>query len=77
MHDTDGQWTIRQGDHLTIRAQGIVISGTVLSANFWGDKDGWYIELATDQGGYSYWKQGCDGGEIMAVQANPHTDPQI
>lgn len=69
MRDTDGHWTVHKGDHITIQAQGTTISGTVLSATFWGGTDGWYIELTPDYGGYSYWKQGFDGGDIQAVQA--------
>lgn len=50
MRDTDGQWTVHKGDHITIQAQGTTISGTVLSATFWGGTDGWYIELTPDYG---------------------------
>jgi hypothetical protein len=58
-----------KGDVVVIKAQGITVKGEVLSADYWGDKDGWYIELtkANVPGGYSYWKQRFDGGKLVEV----------
>ena len=69
--NSDGTVIVLTGDRITIRAQGVTVSGTVLSAIFWGSPDGWYIEITPDNGGYSYWKQGLDGGEIVAVESRP------
>ena len=63
----DGTFTVHKGDRITIHALGITVIGTVLTANYWAPPDGWYIEIALDNGGYSYWKQGLDGGEIVSV----------
>lgn len=56
---------IKKGDTVTVNAQGIRVTGTVHSADNYGDT-GWYIELtgADVPGGYSYWKQRDDGGFI-------------
>lgn len=40
------------------------LEGTVISANYYGVTDGWYIEFNSDEVGYGYWKQGSDGGEL-------------
>lgn len=63
----DNKLKIKKGDSVTIKVQGIKVTGEVLSADHWGEKDGWYIEMtnANVSGGYSYWKQGQDGGEII------------
>ena len=60
------EYNIEKGDKVTIQVQGIEVTGEVYSANHYG-KDGWYIELtnANVSGGYSYWKQGQDGGDII------------
>lgn len=58
---------VKKGDQIAIRAQGITIKGTVISANWYGPTDGWYIETSTESGGYSYWKQGQDGGQLRFV----------
>lgn len=61
-------FTISKGDRITIAAQGIKVTGTVLNAD-WYDPEGWYIEMneANVPGGYSYWKQRYDGGKIVAI----------
>jgi len=66
--------TIKEGDVITIAAQGVKVKGTVLSVDHNGPRDGWYIELgdATSGGliwggGYCYWKQGSDGGRVVEV----------
>ncbi|HUV52284.1 MAG TPA: hypothetical protein VMW64_04330 [Dehalococcoidia bacterium] len=47
--------------------------GTVISANFYGERDGWYIESDKDKvslgwdTGYGYWKQGMDGGYVEKI----------
>ena len=69
---------IQPGDRVCIKALGITVCGLVHSANHYGfDRNedgeitggGWYIELlkANVPGGYSYWKQGIDGGHIISV----------
>ena len=66
-----------KGDKIKVTAQGCEIFGTVLTAYFWGKKDGWYIEYMIDEqasfrpsrfsGNYGYWKQGCDGGTVEKI----------
>jgi len=60
---------LKPGDIIAIKAKGITVRGTILSACYYGPEDGWYIELinANVPGGYSYWKQGLDGGKIVEV----------
>jgi len=60
--------TINKGDTVTIKAQGITVTGTVLSAEHYEDS-GWYIEMNNTNvpGGYSYYKQRYDGGEVVSV----------
>jgi hypothetical protein len=67
---------ITKGDTVVIQAQGIKVKGEVLSADNWGGKDGWYIELtkANVPGGYSYWKQGQDGGKLIEVRGHKVKD---
>lgn len=67
---------ISKGDVVTIAAQGIKVTGEVLSADYWGEKDGWYIELtkANVPGGYSYWKQRYDGGKIVSINGKKVED---
>ncbi len=66
---TNTELVINKGDTVVIKAQGIQVRGKVLSAAYYGGRDGWYIELieANVPGGYSYWKQGLDGGSIIEV----------
>jgi hypothetical protein len=68
MPNTDGKVTVNQGDTIVVEAQGMKVKGRVHSASFWGGKDGWYIEIVDAvPTGYSYWKQGYDGGRIVEV----------
>jgi len=62
------KWEINKNDTVTIKAQGITVTGEVLSAEHNG-KNGWYIELinANVPGGYSYYKQIYDGGDVVGV----------
>ena len=64
--DNKGKVIIK-GDKITIKAKGITVTGRVISVEWNGVEDGWYIELteANVPGGYSYWKQGIDGGDIV------------
>ena len=64
---------VNKGDTVVLKAQGLKVSGQVLSADYWGEKDGWYIELtmANVPGSYAYWKQGQDGGELISVNGVP------
>jgi hypothetical protein len=64
---------IEKGSIVVIKAQGITVTGKVLTADNWGDRDGWYIEMteANVPGGYSYWKQGQDGGKLVSVNGVP------
>lgn len=66
---TDGKWVINNGDIVTVKAQGITVTGEVLSANYYKGDGGWYIELnnANVPGGYSYYKQDYDGGDVVEV----------
>lgn len=59
---------VKKGDTIEVKAQGMTITGTVYSASHYGES-GWYIEIeeANVPGGYSYWKQGSDGGSLTKV----------
>lgn len=54
------------GDRIAITVSGRTYTGAVLTAYFWGEHDGWYVEFTTADH-YSYWKQGVDGGTIAKV----------
>jgi len=64
------KFDIGKGDTVTIKAMGRTVTGKAISANFFGEQDGWYIELteANVPGGYSYYKQSYDGGNVIAVE---------
>jgi hypothetical protein len=64
---------IQKDDVVTIHALSRTVKGRVISAEYYGEQDGWYIELtdANVPGGYSYWKQGMDGGYIVTVDNKP------
>lgn len=62
--------TIKKGSMVTIKVNGVIVKGEVYSADFWGNEDGWYIELVDINGVYRYWKQGEDGGELLEVEEN-------
>lgn len=68
-----GMKSIPKGTPVVIKAQGLTVRGEVISAEHYGSGDGWYIELgnANVPGGYSYWKQGQDGGELVEVDGIP------
>lgn len=44
------------------------LEGTIISCNYYGKDDGWFVELSTEEFGYSYWKQGSDGGELYIIE---------
>jgi hypothetical protein len=59
---------IQHGDRIKITPyRGVAITGTVRTAVNYGGRDGWYIEMTRDGGGYLYWKQGPDGGTVEKV----------
>lgn len=49
--------------------------GEVIKANFYGERDGWFIEFTKDkvspgwQTGYGYWKQGIDKGTVEKLSS--------
>lgn len=53
------------GDTVEVHACGIRVTGTVLTASWYGPRDGWFIELRSTSGKYHYWKQGPDGGSLV------------
>lgn len=57
-----------KNDVVVIEHRGMKVEGTVLSANHWGESEGWYIEMIDTDGMYRYWKQGEDGGELLEVK---------
>ena len=65
----DGTVVVVKGDEITVQALGFTVTGKVISADWWGKEDGWYIEIGNTNlpCGYSYWKQGIDGGKIVKL----------
>jgi hypothetical protein len=62
--------TIKKGDFIEVKAQGMTVRGTVLYACDWNnDNTGWDIEIggANIAGGYSHWKQVYDKGFVSMV----------
>jgi hypothetical protein len=70
--------TVKKGDRIKVQAPTITVTGTVVTVEHWDyDMDrqgnivggGWYIQMtdANVPGGFSYWKQGCDGGKIVEI----------
>lgn len=59
---------IKKGDRVKIGAKGIAVTGDVAAVTYY-DMDGYDIELvnADIAGGYSHWKQGLDGGQVISV----------
>ena len=68
---------ISEGDIVGVKVNGSLVYGSVLTAAYWGDEGGWYIEyLEYDEEGELgepgcqkcvYWKQGIDGGTLEYV----------
>lgn len=62
---------IKKGDEVVIKFRGHKYKCIVITANYWGPEDGWYIEFTyADNGEYGYWKQGQDGGQLEEVKHN-------
>lgn len=64
------QYEIKKGDRVRITAQGAVRVGLV-STSHWSRNGGYNIELVDDNVGYTYWKQGSDGGTVMLLEVGP------
>lgn len=58
------EFELKQGDEIIITLERVEYRGKVLSASFYGPREGWFIEIRRDSGSYHYWKQGSDGGTI-------------
>lgn len=58
---------IEKGTPITIVVGMTFCSGTVLTADNWGEDGGWYIEFTDSNGNYRYWKQRYDGGHLIEV----------
>jgi hypothetical protein len=69
------EFDLKPGDRVKIEKSTGWCEGTILEASFWGDMDGWYIELVKDVGnfemGYGYYKQAYDGGTVKKLGAAP------
>lgn len=53
-----------------IHCQGLIIEvGSKIYYNeYFGEQGGFYCEFRDPNGGYHYWKQGCDGGYVEPVK---------
>ena len=67
MKKDDKGRVIEPGDIVTIKTNDKEYTGEVLSADYWGAKSGWYIELVWGEKGYFYYKQEFDGGDIIKI----------
>jgi hypothetical protein len=57
---------VKAGDMIKVRGITRTIK-EIISQDYYGDRDGWYIEFVGTDGKYGYWKQGCDGGQLIRV----------
>lgn len=55
------------GDYIKVGNQKIRIK-KLITANYYGELDGWYVEFLSSNGNYHYWKQGLDGGELIYAE---------
>lgn len=64
-----GRQKIEKGTEVVIKAMGMTVKGTVLTADNWetAEAPNWYIELTDTKGQYRYWKQKYDGGQLVEV----------
>lgn len=69
MKKDDKGRVIEPGDIVTIKTNDKEYTGEVLSADYWGAKSGWYIELVWGEKGYFYYKQEFDGGDIIKINS--------
>lgn len=69
---TNDVGTLKEGDKIRIDCPGQgSVTGRVLSASFYGGRDGWFIEVRGEDGRYHYWKQGPDGGTVRKIHPEP------
>lgn len=57
------QEEVKIDDKIKCQRQLVTIS-EIISQNYY-DRDGWFIEFLDANGHYRYWKQYCDGGELI------------
>lgn len=62
------KFDLKRGDKIVITMDGERFLGKVLTAEHYGARDGWFIEIDKDRGGYGYWKQGSDGGTVEKLK---------
>lgn len=62
--------TIKRGDNVEIKAMGMTVTGTVISADcsILGKTPNWMIEISDTNGTYRYWKQQYDGGAVRVLK---------
>lgn len=66
MGNYEKNYEIKKGDIVTIKSQGLTVTGEVDYVDFW-EESGWDITVISGKGSVHSWKQQYDKGEILKV----------
>lgn len=58
-----GKFTPEIGDSICVQGRTYKIAKIISKDHY--EREGWFLEFLDPQGHYHYWKQYCDGGEII------------